>query len=131
MPTCPEWALCDPARHIGEGRHPTAQPAPEDAPAEPREREAPPARPAPTAAAGPAGTPPSPPERRRRPPPAPGDRAPHHDAHLTAGAAQPLPEDVALDGVDEFLTSRNPVDALKLDGDPRVLDPRAAWDRDA
>jgi uncharacterized protein (TIGR03083 family) len=132
VPTCPEWTLFDLVQHLGEGRRAwaatvaagpdaTAKAAPQGDPAAPREREAllgwlaastqqlldalreaGPDRgcwtwwgksqsPQTCAAAA----------RRQL-----HEIAVHtYDAQLTVGAPQPLPEDVALDGVEEFLST--------------------------
>ncbi|MFG3152502.1 maleylpyruvate isomerase family mycothiol-dependent enzyme [Streptomyces sp. NPDC048219] len=129
VPTCPEWTLFDLARHIGEGRRDwaatvAAGPAPEKsaaegAPAVPREREALPAWLAESTehlldALREAG-----PERgcwtwwgASQSPRTCGAVARHqlqqiavhtYDAQVTVGAPEPLPDEVALDGVEEFL----------------------------
>jgi uncharacterized protein (TIGR03083 family) len=132
VPTCPEWTLFDLVRHLGEGRRAwaatiaagpdaTAKAAPQGDAATPREREAllswlavatqqlldalreaGPDRgcwtwwgksqsPQTCAAAA----------RRQL-----HEIAVHtYDAQLTVGGAQPLPEEVALDGVEEFLST--------------------------
>lgn len=130
VPTCPEWTLFDLAHHLGEGRrawaatvaaapHATAKAAPRSDSVAPRERD--------TllewlaASVGEmldalreAG-----PERgcwtwwaKSQSPTTCGAVARHqlqeiavhaYDAQLTVGAPQPLPEEVALDGVEEFL----------------------------
>ncbi|MDX3747573.1 maleylpyruvate isomerase N-terminal domain-containing protein [Streptomyces sp. AK08-02] len=131
VPTCPEWTLFDLAQHIGEGRRDwaatvAAGPAPaksaaEGAPAAPREREALLAWLAESTeqlvdALREAG-----PDRGcwtwwgdSQSPQTTGAVARHqlqqlavhtYDAQLTVGAPQPLPEEVALDGVDEFLST--------------------------
>jgi len=131
VPTCPEWTLFDLAVHIGEGRRDwaatvAAGPAPaksaaQGAPAAPREREALLAWLAESTAqlldalreAGP--------DRgcwtwweTSQSPATTGAVARHqlqqmavhtYDAQITVGAAQPLPDEVALDGVDEFLAT--------------------------
>lgn len=128
VPTCPEWTLLDLARHIGDGRRAwaatiaagptaTARSAPEG-PAMPLEREALPAWLAESTrqlldALREAG-----PDRgcwtwwgTSQSPQTCGAVARHqlqefavhtYDAQLTLGAPQPLPDEVALDGVDEF-----------------------------
>ncbi|MET8164159.1 maleylpyruvate isomerase family mycothiol-dependent enzyme [Streptomyces sp. NPDC005329] len=129
VPTCPEWTLFDLAQHIGEGRRSwaatvAAGPAPaksaaEGAPAAPREREALSAWLAESTeqlldALRKAG-----PDRGcwtwwETSPRTSGAVARHqlqqfavhtYDAQITAGAPQPLPAEVALDGVDEFLST--------------------------
>ncbi|MEU0008005.1 maleylpyruvate isomerase family mycothiol-dependent enzyme [Streptomyces sp. NPDC006314] len=132
VPTCPEWTLFDLAQHLGEGRRAwaatiaagpdaTAKSAPQGDPVAPREREAllawlvastqqlldalreaGPDRgcwtwwgksqsPQTCAAAA----------RRQL-----HEIAVHtYDAQLTLGAPQPLPDEVALDGVEEFLST--------------------------
>ncbi|GAA1312650.1 hypothetical protein Psi02_73940 [Planotetraspora silvatica] len=129
VPSCPEWTLFDLAQHIGEGRRDwaatvAAGPAPaksawEGAPAAPREREALLAWLAESTeqlvdALRKAG-----PDRgcwtwweTSQSPQTSGAVARHqlqqmavhtYDAQITVGAPQPLPAEVALDGVDEFL----------------------------
>ncbi|MER5196443.1 maleylpyruvate isomerase family mycothiol-dependent enzyme [Streptomyces sp. NPDC002755] len=129
VPTCPEWTLFDLAQHIGEGRRAwaatvAAGPAPaksaaEGAPAVPREREAVPAWLAASTqelvdALREAG-----PDRgcwtwwgASQSPQTCGAVARHqlqqiavhtYDAQVTVGAPEPLPAEVALDGVEEFL----------------------------
>ncbi|MYW47954.1 maleylpyruvate isomerase family mycothiol-dependent enzyme [Streptomyces sp. SID161] len=129
VPTCPEWTLFDLAQHIGEGRRDwaatvAAGPAPaksaaEGAPAAPRERQALLDWLAESTrqlgdALREAG-----PDRgcwtwwgASQSPPTCGAVARHqlqqiavhtYDAQVTVGAPQPLPEEVALDGVEEFL----------------------------
>ncbi|MGW6359829.1 maleylpyruvate isomerase family mycothiol-dependent enzyme [Streptomyces sp. NPDC055092] len=131
VPTCPEWTLFDLAQHIGEGRRAwaatvAAGPAPaksaaEGDPAAPREREALPAWLAESTeqlldALRKAG-----PDRgcwtwwgTSQSPQTSGAVARHqlqqvavhtYDAQITVGAPQPLPDEVALDGVDEFLST--------------------------
>lgn len=134
MPTCPEWTLFDLAQHLGEGRRRwaatvAAGPAaagpvrsgPEGAPAAPREREALLAWLAASTqqlldALREAG-----PDRgcwtwwgTSQSPQTCGAVARHqlqeitvhtYDAQLTVGAPQPLPDAVALDGVEEFLST--------------------------
>ncbi|MFI0513221.1 maleylpyruvate isomerase N-terminal domain-containing protein [Streptomyces sp. WSLK1-5] len=130
VPTCPEWTLFDLVQHIGEGRRswaatiaagPDAQAksVAEDAPTAPREREAMSAWLAASTqelldALREAG-----PDRgcwtwwgASQSPQTCGAVARHqlqqmavhtYDAQVTAGAPQPLPTEVALDGVEEFL----------------------------
>ncbi|WFE97528.1 maleylpyruvate isomerase family mycothiol-dependent enzyme [Micromonospora sp. WMMD987] len=130
VPTCPEWTLFDLVRHLGEGRHrwavtvaagPAGAPPQVSAPAAPRERaallawftastrelldalrEAGPDRGCWTWW-GPSQSPQT-----------TGAVARHqlqqvavhtYDAQVTVGDPQPLPVAVALDGVDEFLTT--------------------------
>ncbi|GGL08274.1 hypothetical protein Sme01_68040 [Sphaerisporangium melleum] len=131
VPTCPEWTLFDLAQHIGEGRRDwaatvAAGPAPakstaDGAPAVPREREALLAWLAESTeqlvdALRKAG-----PDRgcwtwweTSQSPQTSGAVARHqlqqmavhtYDAQITVGAPQPLPAEVALDGVDEFLST--------------------------
>jgi uncharacterized protein (TIGR03083 family) len=132
VPTCPEWTLFDLVRHLGEGRRAwaatiaagpdaTAKSAPQGDPGAPREREALLAWLAASTqelldalrAAGP--------DRgcwawwgRSQSPRTCGavarrqlhEIAVHtYDAQLTVGAPQPLPDEVALDGVEEFLST--------------------------
>ncbi|MGW1730223.1 maleylpyruvate isomerase family mycothiol-dependent enzyme [Streptomyces sp. NPDC001999] len=131
VPTCPEWTLFDLAQHIGEGRRAwaatvAAGPAPaksaaEGAPAAPREREAVPTWLAESTGqlldalreAGPGrgcwtwwGA--------SQSPQTCGAVARHqlqqlavhtYDAQVTVGAPEPLPDEVALDGVEEFLST--------------------------
>ncbi|MFG2598674.1 maleylpyruvate isomerase family mycothiol-dependent enzyme [Streptomyces sp. NPDC048462] len=129
VPTCPEWTLFDLAQHIGEGRRDwaatvAAGPAPaksaaQGAPAAPQEREALLAWLAESTeqlldALRKAG-----PDlgcwtwwSDSQSPRTSGAVARHqlqqmavhtYDAQITVGAPQPLPDDVALDGVEEFL----------------------------
>ncbi|MGK3937044.1 uncharacterized protein (TIGR03083 family) [Streptomyces canus] len=130
VPTCPEWTLFDLVQHIGEGRRswaatiaagPDAQAksVAEDAPTAPREREAMSAWLAASTqelldALREAG-----PDRgcwtwwgASQSPQTCGAVARHqlqqmavhtYDAQVTVGAPQPLPTEVALDGVEEFL----------------------------
>ncbi|MFF4540532.1 maleylpyruvate isomerase family mycothiol-dependent enzyme [Streptomyces aureus] len=129
VPTCPEWTLFDLAQHIGDGRRDwaatvAAGPAPaksaaEGAPAVPREREALSAWLAASTqqlldALEEAG-----PDRgcwtwwgASQSPENCGSVARHqlqqmavhtYDAQITVGDPEPLPTDVALDGVEEFL----------------------------
>ncbi|WP_406738434.1 maleylpyruvate isomerase family mycothiol-dependent enzyme [Streptomyces sp. NBC_00853] len=131
VPTCPEWTLFDLAQHIGEGRRDwavtvAAGPAPaksvaEGAPTAPREREALLAWLAESTeqlvdALRKAG-----PDRgcwswweTLYSPHTSGAVARHqlqqlavhtYDAQITLGDPQPLPEEVALDGVEEFLST--------------------------
>lgn len=132
VPTCPEWTLFDLVRHLGEGRRAwaativagpaaTAKATAESAPAAPREREALSAWLAASTeqlldALREAG-----PDRGcwtwwadSQSPRTCGAVARHqlqeiavhtYDAQLTAGAPEPLPDAVALDGVDEFLST--------------------------
>jgi uncharacterized protein (TIGR03083 family) len=131
VPTCPEWTLFDLVQHLGEGRRSwaatvAAGPAPaksaaEGAPAVPREREAQLAWLAESTeqlldALRKAG-----PDRgcwtwwgTSQSPQTSGAVARHqlqeiavhtYDAQITVGTPQPLPEEVALDGVDEFLST--------------------------
>jgi uncharacterized protein (TIGR03083 family) len=130
VPTCPEWTLFDLAEHIGEGRRSwaatiaagpdaPAKVAAEGAPAAPREREA--------LLAWLAASTQELQDALREASPDRGcwmwwerSQSPHtcravarhqlqqfavhtYDAQLTVGSAQPLPEEVALDGVEEFL----------------------------
>ncbi|WP_329404033.1 maleylpyruvate isomerase N-terminal domain-containing protein [Streptomyces melanogenes] len=130
VPTCPEWTLFDLVQHIGEGRRDwaatvaagpdaAAKASAEGAPAAPREREALVAWLAESTeqlldALRKAG-----PDRgvwmwwgASQSPPTCGAVARHqlqqmavhtYDAQITIGAPQPLPDEVALDGVEEFL----------------------------
>ena len=134
VPTCPEWTLFDLVQHLGEGRRswaatvaagpaaaPPARSGSEGAPAAPREREALLARLAASTQqlldalreAGPDrgcwtwwGTSQSPQTcgavaRRQL-----QEITVHtYDAQLTVGAPKPLPDEVALDGVEEFLST--------------------------
>jgi uncharacterized protein (TIGR03083 family) len=134
VPTCPEWTLLDLVQHLGEGRRkwaaivaagpadaPPAKSASEGAPAAPREREALLAWLAASTqqlldALREAG-----PDRGcwtwwggSQSPQTCGAVARHqlqeiavhtYDAQVTLGAPQPLPGEVALDGVDEFLST--------------------------
>jgi uncharacterized protein (TIGR03083 family) len=132
VPTCPEWTLFDLVQHLGEGRRAwaatvaagpdaTAKSAPQGDPTAPREREALLAWLAASTeelldALREAG-----PDRRcwtwwgksqsPRTCGATARRQLHeiavhaYDAQLTVGAPQPLPDEVALDGVEEFLST--------------------------
>lgn len=134
VPTCPEWTLLDLVQHLGERRRfwattvaagpadaPPAEAASKGAPAAPREREALPAWLAASTqqlldALREAG-----PDRGcwtwwggSQSPQTCGAVARHqlqeiamhtYDAQITVGAPQPLPDEVALDGVDEFLST--------------------------
>jgi uncharacterized protein (TIGR03083 family) len=129
VPTCPGWTLFDLVRHLGEGRRAwaatvaagpgaTGKVVPEDVPAAPRDREALLAWMAESTrellnALREAG-----PDRgcwvgwgKSQSPPTCGAVARHqvqeiavhtYDAQVAAGAPRPLPEEVALDGVEEF-----------------------------
>ncbi|HTF12576.1 MAG TPA: maleylpyruvate isomerase N-terminal domain-containing protein [Asanoa sp.] len=132
VPTCPDWTLFDLVKHLGDGRrawaatiaagpHATAKAAAEGAPAAPREREALLAWLAASTqelldALREAG-----PDRgcwtwwgTSQSPQTCGAVARHqlqeiavhtYDAQLSVRAPQPLPVEVALDGVDEFLST--------------------------
>jgi uncharacterized protein (TIGR03083 family) len=130
VPTCPEWTLFDLVQHLGEGRHkwaanvaagPADGPAAVSLPVAPREREALLAWFAASVRAfldalREAGA-----ERgcwtwwgTSQSPQTSGAVARHqlqqfavhtYDAQVAVGAPQPLPGEVALDGVDEFLTT--------------------------
>ncbi|PWR15238.1 hypothetical protein DKT69_12030 [Micromonospora sicca] len=130
VPTCPEWTLFDLVQHLGEGRRkwaaivaagPADAPPAISAPVPPREREALLAWFAAStgellAALREAG-----PDRGcwtwwgpSQSPQTAGAVARHqlqqvavhtYDAQVAVGAPQPLPDEVALDGVDEFLTT--------------------------
>lgn len=132
VPTCPEWTLFDLAQHLGEGRlawaatiaagpDATAKCAPRDATAAPRDREALLAWLTTSTqqlvdALKDAGS-----DRgcwtwwgKSQSPQTTGAVARHqlqeiavhtYDAQLTVGDPQPLPLQVALDGVEEFLTT--------------------------
>lgn len=132
VPTCPEWTLFDLVRHLGEGRRSwaatiaagpgaTAKSTSEGAPAAPREREALPAWLAESTeqlldALREAG-----PDRgcwtwwsTSQSPQTTGAVARHqlqeialhtYDAQITVGAPQPLPDEAALDGVEDFLST--------------------------
>jgi uncharacterized protein (TIGR03083 family) len=134
VPTCPDWTVRDLAQHLGDGRRrqaaivaagpgaePPAKTDPKGAQTAPRDREALDAWLAESTElllgvlreAGP--------DRgcwtwwgRSQAPQTSGAVARHqiqelavhtYDAQLTLGAAQPLPTDVAVEGVDEFLTT--------------------------
>ena len=130
VPTCPEWSLFDLVQHLGDGRRrwaatvaagPADAPAAVSTPVAPREREALLSWFAASTvelldALREAG-----PDRAcwtwwgpSQSPRTTGAVARHqlqqvavhtYDAQVTVGAPQPLPEEVALDGVDEFLTT--------------------------
>lgn len=130
VPTCPEWTLFDLVQHLGEGRHkwaatvavgPADAPAAVSVPVAPREREALLAWFAASMrelldALREAG-----PDRgcwtwwgTSQSPQTSGAVARHqlqqlavhtYDAQIAVGAPQPLSSEVALDGVDEFLTT--------------------------
>ncbi|MFI5782835.1 maleylpyruvate isomerase family mycothiol-dependent enzyme [Nocardia sp. NPDC051570] len=132
VPTCPEWTLFDLVQHLGVGRRAwaatiaagpdaTAKSAPQGDPAAPQEREALLAWLAASTqqlldALREAG-----PDRgcwtwwgKSQSPQTCGAVARHqlheiavhtYDAQLTLGAPQPLPDEVALDGVEEFLST--------------------------
>jgi uncharacterized protein (TIGR03083 family) len=131
VPTCPEWTLFDLVQHLGQGRRSwaatvaagpaAAKSAPEGAPAVPREREALLAWSAASTrelldALREAGS-----DRgcwtwwgTSQSPQTSGAVARHqlqeiavhtYDAQITVGAPQPLPDETALDGADEFLST--------------------------
>ncbi|WUH88760.1 maleylpyruvate isomerase N-terminal domain-containing protein [Streptomyces sp. NBC_00433] len=132
VPTCPEWTLFDLVQHLGEGRRAwaatiaagpdaAAKSAPRGDASAPRERQALPAWLTASTqelldALREAG-----PDRgcwtwwgRSQSPRTCGAVARHqlqeiavhtYDAQLTVGAPQPLPDEVALDGVEEFLST--------------------------
>ena len=130
VPTCPGWTLFDLVQHLGQGRRKWATivtAGPDDAPPAPSASEAPREREALLAwsaastqqlldALREAG-----PDRgcwtwwgRSQSPQTTGAAARHqvqeiavhtYDAQLTVGVPQPLPDEVALDGVDEFLVT--------------------------
>ncbi|MEW2427382.1 maleylpyruvate isomerase N-terminal domain-containing protein [Micromonospora sp. NPDC047644] len=134
VPTCPDWTLRELAQHLGDGRRrqaviiaagsgvePPTRADPKGAPTAPRHREALDAWLAESTglmldALHEAG-----PDRgcwtwwgRSQAPQTSGAVARHqvqelavhtYDVQLTQGAAQPLPSDVAVEGVDEFLTT--------------------------
>jgi uncharacterized protein (TIGR03083 family) len=129
VPTCPEWTLFDLARHLGEGRRSwaatvgagpaaTAKSTADGAPPAPREREALLAWLAESTAQLVGALRESGPDRScwtrwgdSQSPQTCGAVARHqlqeiavhtYDAQLTAGTPQPLPAEVALDGVEEF-----------------------------
>lgn len=130
VPTCPDWTLFDLAQHLGEGRRAwaatiaagpdaAAKSSPRDAPAAPREREALLAWSAESTRQLLDALRQSGPDRgcwtwwgTSQSPKTCGAVARHqlqevtvhtYDAQLTVGAAQPLPDEVALDGVEDFL----------------------------
>ncbi|AWT46448.1 MULTISPECIES: maleylpyruvate isomerase family mycothiol-dependent enzyme [Streptomyces] len=139
VPTCPDWTLRELAQHLGDGRRrqaaivtagpgaePPAKTDPKGAPTAPRDREALDAWLAESTglmldALREAG-----PDRgcwtwwgRSQAPQTSGAVARHqlqeiavhtYDVQLTLGAAQPLPADVAVEGVDEFLTTISATD---------------------
>ncbi|WP_045741096.1 maleylpyruvate isomerase family mycothiol-dependent enzyme [Actinoplanes rectilineatus] len=130
VPTCPEWTLFDLVQHLGQGRHqwaatvaagPADGPAPVSVPPVPQDREdliswyAASVRELLDAlrAAGPDracwtwwGASQSPQTSRSVARHQLQQFAVHaYDAQVTVGAPQPLPTEVALDGVDEFLTT--------------------------
>ncbi|MEY9904874.1 uncharacterized protein (TIGR03083 family) [Catenulispora sp. MAP12-49] len=134
VPTCPDWTLRDLAQHLGDGRRrqaaivaagpgaePPAKTNPKGAPTAPRDREALDAWLAESTelmldAMREAG-----PDRgcwtwwgRSQAPQTSGAIARHqiqeiavhtYDAQLAQGAAQPLPAEVAVEGIDEFLVT--------------------------
>ena len=131
VPTCPEWTLRDLVQHLVEGRHkwaaivaagPADAPAAFAAPAAPREREALLSWFAASVRelldalreAGPDrgcwtwwGDSQSPQTSSAVARDQLQQLAVHtYDAQVTVGAPQPLPSELALDGVDEFLTTR-------------------------
>jgi uncharacterized protein (TIGR03083 family) len=132
VPTCPEWTLFDLVQHLGVGRRkwaaivaagpaeaPPDKSAWENAPAAPREREALLAWSAESTQALLDALRVAGPDRGcwtwwgdSQSPQTSGAAARHqiqeiavhtYDAQLTVGAAQPLPDEVALDGVAEYL----------------------------
>ncbi|MGW7046803.1 maleylpyruvate isomerase N-terminal domain-containing protein [Streptomyces avermitilis] len=131
VPTCPEWTLFDLVQHLGEGRRSwaatiaagpaAAKSAPKGAPAAPREREALPAWSAASTQELLDALRESGPDRgcwtwwgTSQSPRTCGAVARHqlreialhtYDAQIAPGAPQPLPDEVALDGVDEFLST--------------------------
>ncbi|WP_174535863.1 maleylpyruvate isomerase N-terminal domain-containing protein [Micromonospora chalcea] len=134
VPTCPDWTLRELAQHLGDGRRrqaaivaagPGAEPPPrtdpKGAPTAPREREALDAWLAESTALMLDALREAGPDRgcwtwwgRSQAPETSGALARHqvqeiavhtYDVQLTQGAAQPLPTDVAVEGVDEFLTT--------------------------
>ncbi|RQX10610.1 hypothetical protein DDE19_32125 [Micromonospora ureilytica] len=121
VPTCPEWTLFDLVQHLGDGRRkwaaivaagPADAPPAMSAPVAPREREALLAWFAASteellAALREAG-----PDRGcwtwwgpSQSPQTTGAVARHQLQQVAVGAPQPLPDEVALDGVDEFVTT--------------------------
>ncbi|NBE83217.1 maleylpyruvate isomerase family mycothiol-dependent enzyme [Micromonospora sp. NEAU-HG-1] len=132
VPTCPEWTLFDLAQHLGEGRHSwaatiaagpaaSAKSASAGAPAAPRELEALLAWSAASTQALLDALREAGPDRgcwtwwgTSQSPQTCGAVARHqlqeitvhtYDAQVTLGVAQPLPDEIALDGVDEFLST--------------------------
>ncbi len=134
VPTCPEWTLLDLVQHLGKGHRrgaatvaagpadaPPAETASEGAPAAPREREALLAWSAESTEQLLSALRESGPDRGcwtwwggSQSPQTCGAVARHqlqevavhtYDAQITLGAAQPLPDEAALDGVDEFLST--------------------------
>jgi uncharacterized protein (TIGR03083 family) len=131
VPTCPDWTLFDLAEHIGDGRRSwaatvaagpaEAKATPQDAPPAPRDREALLAWLAESTDLLLDALRESGPDRGcwtwwagSQSPQTAGAVARHqlqqvavhtYDAQITQGAPEPLPVDVALDGVDEFLTT--------------------------
>jgi uncharacterized protein (TIGR03083 family) len=134
VPTCPDWTLRDLAQHLGDGRRrhaaivaagPGAQPPaktdPKGAPTAPRDREALDSWLAESTALMLGALREAGPDRGcwtwwglSQAPQTSGAVARHqiqeiavhtYDAQLAQGAAQPLPADVAVEGVDEFLTT--------------------------
>ena len=132
VPTCPDWTLHDLAKHIGQGRRvwaatvaagpdATAKATLTDAPAPPREREALDAWLAESTQALLDALREAGPDRGcwvgwgdSQSPRTCGAVARHqvqelavhtYDAQVTAGDPRPLPDEVALDGVDEFLVT--------------------------
>jgi uncharacterized protein (TIGR03083 family) len=131
VPTCPGWTLSDLVRHLGEGRYvwaatvaagpADAKAAPTDIPAVPEDREAISAWLAASTQALLDALHKAGPDRgcwtwwgRSQSPETTGAVARHqlheiamhtYDAQLAAGAAQPMPVEVALDAVEEFLVT--------------------------
>jgi uncharacterized protein (TIGR03083 family) len=130
VPTCPEWTLFDLVQHLGDGRRkwaaivaagPAEGPPAMSAPVAPREREALLAWFAASTAELLAALRQAGPDRGcwtwwgpSQSPQTTGAVARHqlqqvavhtYDAQVAVGASQPLPDEVALDGVDEFLTT--------------------------
>ncbi len=129
VPTCPEWTLFDLVQHLGEGRHrwaatvaagpADAPPAKAGAPAAPREREALLAWSAESTDQLLSALRESGPDRgcwtwwgTSQSPQTCGAVARHqlqevavhtYDAYVALGASLPLPDEVALDGVEDFL----------------------------